>query len=186
LKISPIILASGFGTRFGENKLLYNINGKAMYRHVVDELINLHLSGVVEKPIVVTQYDKIIQELKNQPVKRVINTNAVEGISASILLGVKAAEDAHGYMFFTADQPYLTSKTIEAFVVGFRKSGKSIGAVANGETIASPTIFLSVYKNELLALTGDKGGKAIIKKYVKNIYVHQVCSKELFDIDIKP
>ena len=36
MKISFIYMASGFGSRFGSNKLLVPFKGKALYRHGLD------------------------------------------------------------------------------------------------------------------------------------------------------
>ena len=39
MKISLIMLAAGNSRRFGSNKLLYEIDGKPMYRHILEKLM---------------------------------------------------------------------------------------------------------------------------------------------------
>ena len=39
MKIALIMLAAGNSRRFGRNKLLYEIEGKPMYRHILEKLL---------------------------------------------------------------------------------------------------------------------------------------------------
>ena len=39
MKIALIMLAAGNSRRFGSNKLLYEIDGKPMYRHILEKLM---------------------------------------------------------------------------------------------------------------------------------------------------
>ena len=39
MKIALIMLAAGNSRRFGRNKLLYEIEGKPMYRHILEKLM---------------------------------------------------------------------------------------------------------------------------------------------------
>ena len=39
MKIALIMLAAGNSRRFGSNKLLYEIEGKPMYRHILEKLM---------------------------------------------------------------------------------------------------------------------------------------------------
>ena len=39
MKIALIMLAAGNSRRFGSNKLLYEIEGKPMYRHILEKLL---------------------------------------------------------------------------------------------------------------------------------------------------
>ena len=41
MKIAMIMLAAGNSRRFGANKLLYEIDGMPMYRHVLNQLIQV-------------------------------------------------------------------------------------------------------------------------------------------------
>ena len=41
MKIALIYLAAGNSRRFGSNKLFYEIDGKPMYRHLLDRLVRI-------------------------------------------------------------------------------------------------------------------------------------------------
>lgn len=49
MKISFIYMASGFGSRFGSNKLLVPFKGKALYRHGLDCICRA--AGELEKEL---------------------------------------------------------------------------------------------------------------------------------------
>jgi len=205
--ISLIVLASGFGKRFGANKLLYNIDGKPMYRHIVDVLNDLTKHPVKNHDlelIVVTQYREIAEYVESKAVKCIINNEAFEGISASVRKGVEASSDAEWYFFFTADQPYLQKDTIENFLhttlhKGMRESeafedknedfiSKSDGfftmASAHSNNVpGNPTGFNRIWREELLNLKQDVGGRKIMKEHPNEVLWIEIPQREREDID---
>lgn len=183
MKIKPIVLAAGLSRRFHGNKLLEEIYQKPMFCHITDKLNKLSHRGVVSAPLVVTQYREIIGILKQKNIEFAFNGEAQKGISTSIKTGLINGGDADYYMFFTADQPYLKEETIEGFINAFRKSGAELGCVENGGIWGNPVIFKNLYKNELLDLEGDIGGKKILLKNKDKVFLFPVDALELYDID---
>ena len=45
MAVHLIFLAAGFSRRFGSNKLFYLMDGKPMYRHVLDRLLEILKDG---------------------------------------------------------------------------------------------------------------------------------------------
>ena len=69
-----IYLAAGLSSRYGSNKLLEMVDGKPMFRHLLDILTVMK----EEEPhryelVVVTAYDEIEESVKGLPVKVVRN-----------------------------------------------------------------------------------------------------------------
>ena len=186
MKLSIIVLASGNSRRFNGNKLLYEIDNKPMYLHTVDKLIDLKKSNEnVDEIIFVTKYDKIIDNLKNKDIKVIKNNNSEFGISQSIKLGISNSFN-NAYMFIVCDQPYIKKETINKFINEFIRSKKNLGCVSNDSILLNPTIFTDKYKDKLLKLDGDKGGKKIILKNIDDLFIFDVLEKrELIDIDYK-
>ncbi|MDO5010438.1 MAG: nucleotidyltransferase family protein [Intestinibacter bartlettii] len=186
MKLSIIVLASGNSIRFNGNKLLYEIDNKPMYLHTVDKLIDLKKSNKnVDEIIFVTQYDKIIDNLKDKDIKVVKNNNSEFGISQSIKLGVSNSSN-NTYMFIVCDQPYIKKETIDKFINQFIESKKNLGCVSNNNILLNPTIFTSKYKEKLLNLSGDKGGKKIILDNLDDLFTFEILDKkEVIDIDFK-
>lgn len=184
MKIHMILLAAGFGSRFGSNKLLYEINGKPMYRYTLDLMSDLSKESEESDVTVVTRYEEIFCKVKKRGVRCLMNRHSEQGISSSLQMGLKAnlEEDAY-YLFFTADQPNLKIDTVREFLRGFLKSGKGIGCLSSGQTAKSPCIFHSGYVSELLLIRGDRGGKQVVKRHPEDVFLYEAGEEELKDID---
>ena len=95
--IACILLASGFGRRFGSNKLLYEVHGIPMYQyalHMLQALSQQTIDGQRIQIIVVSQYACIEQHAQELGMRAVHNADAAEGIAASVRHGVQAARQA--------------------------------------------------------------------------------------------
>lgn len=182
-KISIILLAAGDSRRFGaENKLLHKIQGKTMFQHCLDKMLRLECRDIS----VVTQFDEIADIARSAGAKVLYNPHPQEGISSSVKIGLKANLSSDAWMFAVCDQPWLTLETLEALISCYFSSGKGIAALSSGGKIGNPCIFSSKYKDELLQLTGDVGGKHVIVKHRDDTAVYQLeDEKELEDIDYK-
>ena len=62
MKIHWILLEAGLSRRFGENKLLYPVNGKKLYRYSLERMAAL-AEKRQERLAVVTSHEAIRQEL---------------------------------------------------------------------------------------------------------------------------
>ena len=189
MQIAVIYMAAGFGRRFGSNKLLYSLNGKPLYQHgfaqLQEVLATINAAGQLScRLIVVSQYSEIVAWCRAQGAETCLNTQAAEGITASIHLGIEAAGNVAAYAFFVADQPYLQAATIEKFLTGYAVSGKPLGCLHSGAQRGNPTIFSAGFKAELLSLQGDKGGRVILNRYPDdNLWLSVATAEELIDID---
>lgn len=166
--------------------MLHKINKKPMYLHTLDKLIDLKkVNDNIDEIIFVTKYDEIINNLKNKDIKVIKNNNSEFGISQSIKLGISNSFN-NVYMFIVCDQPYIKKETINKFINEFIRSKKNLGCVSNDSILLNPTIFTDKYKDKLLKLDGDKGGKKIILKNIDDLFIFDVLEKrELIDIDYK-
>ena len=166
--------------------MLHKINKKPMYLHTLDKLIDLKkVNDNIDEIIFVTKYDEIINNLKNKDIKVIKNNNSEFGISQSIKLGISNSFN-NAYMFIVCDQPYIKKETINKFINEFIRSKKNLGCVSNDSILLNPTIFTDKYKDKLLKLDGDKGGKKIILKNIDDLFIFDVLEKrELIDIDYK-
>lgn len=182
-----ILLAAGDSLRFNGNKLLYEMNGTPMYRYIIEAIDHLP-EGLFSKKLIVTQYDEIMECMKNSGYKIIANRDSRLGISHSIHLALKELEkDDTDYLFAVCDQPYLQSPTIEALVRGFWESRKGLACLSCRGELGNPAIFSSQYRKELLELTGDRGGKKIIAAHMSDVFLLEASDpRELKDIDVMP
>ena len=186
-----IYLAAGYGTRYGSNKLTEIFMGKALYRHVLDRLIEIGNEGRFDTDItVVTQYPDIVRELAGKPVNCVINPDPSRGISSSLKIGITSLtgkdkiSDGDYLVFFVADQPYLAKETIENFLMDVEYSAMPMACVSKDGEFGNPGAFYSSMVSELLKLTGDTGGKQLMKAHPDDVFLFDdVDPYELRDID---
>jgi len=187
MKMNIILLAAGNSKRFGSNKLLYEIDGKPIYKHVITSVLDAifgEASNHISKIIMVSQYEEIRKNMTGLPITYVENKESELGISHSIKLGIEVDKTASNYMFIVCDQPYLTSSTIFSLITGYYGSGKDLGCLVNGDRRGNPCVFDRKYMEELLQLKGDNGGRKVRDKYIEKCFQLQVKNaKELDDID---
>ena len=175
MKLAIIILAAGNSRRFGQNKLLASWQGRPMYEYTLERYQNFN-----GQRILVTQYSEIVWE----NYQRIYNAHSERGISYSLQLGLEAAPDAEYYLFSVCDQPRMRYETIEAMLNGFWSSGKGIGCCAYKGEMGNPVIFAASYRQELMELTGDTGGKRVARRHMEDLWLYEVEDpEELIDID---
>lgn len=183
-----IYLAAGLSSRYGSNKLLEMVDGKPMFLHLLDILTVMK----EEEPhryelVVVTAYDEIEESVKGLPVKVVRNNNQELGASHSIKLGLEACGEIgqHDHvMFAVADQPYVQEDELFGFIHMYKRSYKGIGCLSYQGVMGNPVIFQGKFVPELMALTGDVGGKAVVKAHLSEVFQYEADSElSLQDID---
>ncbi len=187
MNMTLILLAAGDSLRFHGNKLLYEMNGKPMYRCITEEIDQLP-AGLFSRKLIVTQYDEIMEYMKDSAYKIIANRDSKLGISHSIHLALKELENEDtDVLFAVCDQPYLRSSTIEALVRGFKESKKGLACLSCRGELGNPAVFSSRYRKELMELKGDKGGKTILRAHMSDVFLLEAADPvELQDIDIRP
>ena len=135
MRVTILYLAAGNSRRFGENKLLYPLDGKAVYRHLLDRLAQIAGRHENWELLVVTQYERILEELaplvKAGRLQTVFSPDSEKGISYTIRAGIEAAEkqNADACACFAADQPYLKEETAERFLESMEMQKAPLGCV---------------------------------------------------------
>ena len=197
--IHIIYMAAGNSRRFGSNKLFYELDGKPMYRHLLDHLAEIKNRYNKSKSdsqtidiTVVTRYREILDYCACIPdCHAVISPDSEKGISYTIKAGIMAVQEQKKtgmqdyYMFAVADQPYLKSQSVIKLIDRVLKNtgGKRLAfSLRCGDAVGNPCVFNSSLIPQLLSLEGDKGGRSVAKKY-DCVYVDIADERELMDID---
>ena len=166
LKVSAIVLAAGESKRMaGRNKLLLPLEEKTIVECAVDAILEARVDDV----IVVLGHEAVaIQKvLQKRALRFTFNPNFRGGMASSIQAGVAAlAPSAQTVMIALADQPLITTAEINFLIAEFaRATEKSIGVPTFNGQRGNPVLFDLRYREELLALQGEVGGKSILARH---------------------
>ena len=158
-------MASGFGRRFGSNKLLAEVDGVPLYHRAMAALAPAEF----DRAVVCSPYPQILAAGERFGFLPLYNGGAAEGISASIRLGLARMSDLDGVLFAVCDQPWLTTKSIIRLKKSFLESPDAIYALSWQGRRGNPVVFPADLFGELAALTGDTGGGAVIRRHPERL-----------------
>ena len=160
--ISAILLAAGQSKRMGELKQLMPFGQSTIVEQAVDNLLG---SAVVEVIVVVGyKAEDVIKAIAAKPIRMVINPDYEQGMSTSIIAGLNLVHGGvQGVMLAMGDQPLVDSQTINGLIDEFCNHDKGIAVPTYQGRRGHPIIFAIKYKEQLLKLGGDVGGRQIIK-----------------------
>lgn len=184
--IAIVLLAAGDSRRFHGNKMLSEVDGMPMYQRMISKIKDIP----AEQKIIVTQYEEIMNFISENRreyfIKAIKNEHSEWGISHSIHLGLEHCQDAEAYLFSVCDQPYLKKESIVKLIETYTQSEKQIACLSYQGKLGNPVVFHKSYWSQLQRLTGDSGGKSIVKQDMDNVELVEVQDpKELFDIDTR-
>ena len=167
--ISAILLAAGESKRMGELKQLMPFGQNTT---IVEQAIDNLLSAAVSEVIVVVGYraEEVIKSIVGKPVKIAINPNYRQGMSTSIIAGLNLVDSrAQAVMLTLGDQPLINSQTINRLIEEFHNHDRGIAIPTYQGRRGHPIIFAIKYKEKLLELKGDIGGRQIVKDHPDDI-----------------
>ncbi len=162
--VAGIILAAGEAKRFGRMKQLLDYHGDPFVRAVAKTALASGLSPVVA----VTGANAQIVEIALQglPITIARNADWQSGQSSSIQAGLRALTGQSGAaIFLLADQPQVTPTVIHALTEQYARTLAPILAPLVAGQRANPVLFDRQTFPDLMALSGDVGGRAIFSKY---------------------
>lgn len=178
-----ILMAAGIGRRFGSNKLLSDFRGRPLWEYAWKLAVDVKKAVAGTEVLMVSGYQPLLEAPEVIPVR---NDAPMLGASHTIRLGVKQAQKMHAEyaVFMVADQPMLTTGSVVRLIEA-REPGKIVCLSKDGRA-GNPVVFHRDFFPELLALTGDCGGKKVMHRHmdaVKWVEAEDAC--ELVDIDWK-
>lgn len=162
-----LYLAAGSGSRFGSNKLLCPLEGKPLFRHGLDTLAALVQSRRDCDLTVVSRYAPILEAARAAGARAVDSPDSARGLSFTIRAGLSALapippEDF--LLFAVADQPRLGQGTAARLLDAARPELLAAAACWEGRP-GNPALFSAALLPELEALTGDQGGRLVLRRH---------------------
>lgn len=169
--IAAVVLAAGTSRRFGSDKLLYPVtrNGVTLPLAAHSLLpwleICAHVSVVVrpEAENFCSRIETALGEIRSAQIRWAVCENAVQGMAASLVCGVRANPDAAGWLIGLSDMPAVPVAAISG-VKNALIEGALLAAPSHDGRRGHPVGFSSHYRDELLALKGDAGARRLLER----------------------
>lgn len=178
--ITGIILASGFSRRMKKDKLMMEIEGIPMVERVVKACVDSKLDEL----ILIYRTPKVKEMGIKYGIRTIYNPRAYLGQSEGVKLGARVAGNSDGFMFFVGDQPFINSQLIDKLIEEYERGKSPIVVPFYNGRQGMPAIFSPIYREALMTIEGDKGGRDIIKKNMFNVKkIHLQDEKLGLDID---
>ncbi len=169
-------------------------DGRCLIEHTLDA----YAAVFNQLTVVVSESDKALKQKLadstfSSAIKIVSCTNANKGMSASIKAGVQAITGADACLVGLADMPYIKSESLRAICEQATECmivapiSAAPGHKAGSETdprIGNPVLFDKRFFPDLLQLSGDRGGRPILKQHRASLRFVAVNDEGIFlDVD---
>jgi molybdenum cofactor cytidylyltransferase len=161
-----ILLAAGRGSRFdpsgARNKLLQKVAGG----DTILATSARHLLAAVSRVVAVVRpgAQHCAELLQSLGCEVVVCQQADSGMAASLVSGVRHAQDASGWLIALADMPHVQVATLVALRQAVEQGASIAVPMFEGQR-GNPVAFGAAHLAGLLALTGDQGARSIVKTY---------------------
>jgi molybdenum cofactor cytidylyltransferase len=162
--VAAVVLAAGSSTRMGRNKLLLDLGGETMVRRAVRAAAG---AGVDQVLVVLGHEEPLVRaEVAGLPCTLVVNPDHAQGAATSVRAAVgHVAATADAIVIVLADMPLVTADMIATVVARYRETAAPLVASYYGAVQAPPTLFDRALFEELLALSGERGAKEVVRRH---------------------
>ena len=173
-----VVMASGLGSRYGGNKLLAPLGGRAVLAHVLETGRELFPHSVV-----VTRSPDTAALARSLGVAALVHDRPFR--SDTVKLGLEALGDCPaGVVFSPGDQPLISRETLETLALCAGAAPNHIWRTCDGGRPGAPLYFPAPFRPALLALSGKAGGGAVAKENPGQVGWVPVREEwELWDLD---
>jgi molybdenum cofactor cytidylyltransferase len=179
--IAGVLLASGASRRFGTDKLIAPLDGRAIVRWSAEALV-----GVVDELVVVVRDDTspVRAALDGIPSRCVVNHEAERGMSAALRAGIAALPaDVEAAIVALGDQPLVDRRVVTQLVERWRATLARAIQPRYDDGPGHPVLFDATLFPTLCALEGDVGARAVLDSLGDELGVVAIEGPRPIDVD---
>ncbi len=178
--VGCVVMAAGLSSRYGANKLLERLEGRSLIERTLEAVPLEAFSAAA----VVAWHPEILGLAARRGFLAVENDRPQDGASRTVRLGLEAVGRCDGALFLVADQPRLRRGSILAVLRRWEEDPARIVGLGCGGKRGNPCLFPSALFPELMALEGDRGGSAVIRRHEALLTLVEAPAEELMDVDV--
>ncbi|MBF0105359.1 MAG: nucleotidyltransferase family protein [Deltaproteobacteria bacterium] len=183
MHITAILLAAGASTRFGGDKLAAPYRGQTIFQCALQNLTD---SSLINDIIVIVN-PAFKQQVHDERISLLTNADHREGMGSSLRLGVmQSSSQTDAFIIVLADMPTVKTATIDSIIEAYETRGQKIMVPVYKGKRGHPVMMSSIYRDELLQITGDIGAREVINKHPQMIgSIETADSGVVFDVDLQ-
>ena len=182
--IAAVLLAAGASRRFGAGlqKLTQELNGKPVVRWSAEALIGPPIDDVV---VIAGRDDGPVRAaLAGLHARIVSNAKAVVGMASSLAAGIAALpSETRAAVIALGDEPLAGRDPLLRVVARYREGGAAVVAPLFRGVRGHPVLFDRSVFPELLALSGDRGARAVAVRDPARLAVVELDLPKPVDVD---
>lgn len=162
-RVAAVILAGGLSSRMqGENKLLADLAGKPILRHVVE-----HVQASPASPVLVVtghRAEEVRLAAGNGNLTFAHNPEYSSGLSTSLVAGITALPaELDGVLICLGDMPDVSAIVLDKLISAFNPvEGRAICVPMVGAKRGNPVLWGAQFFQQLKGLKGDSGAKKLL------------------------
>lgn len=166
--ITAVVLAAGTSSRMAAPKPLLRLAGEPMLARVLSSVRGSRVGQVVV--VLGAERDRVRREVPLDGATVVDNPEYAAGMSTSIRAGLRAAhQGADAFVIVLADQPFVSPATINALIDARAETGARILIPTFRGMRGNPVLVDGSLADEVAAITGDQGCRAIFGHHPNEI-----------------
>jgi molybdenum cofactor cytidylyltransferase len=187
-RVGAVVLAAGSSSRMGEAKQLLPLADSTVLERTLQ---NLNAAKVEEIVLILgSSAETIRQRISDSPMKNlriVVNHKYGQGMATSLRTGLAAlSENTDAALIVLADQPFIRPETVDRIIDQYRQSDAQIVIPIFQGSRGNPVLLDRSVFDEVMALQGDIGCRAIFGNHLDGIVKAEVDDIGiLLDIDSK-
>lgn len=166
--IAAIVLAAGRSSRMGTHKLLLPLGGRPLIAHATASACASRAESVVI--VVGHEAARVRAALPPDRYTVVKNPDYAEGMATSLRAGLAAVPaSCCGALIVLGDQPLQSAELLNRLIDAATTAPDHIVVATYDGRRGNPVCFPRRYFPELKAVTGDEGGRTVLRRHAAEV-----------------